>query len=73
MENRCVYILKWDRYYIGSTNNIERRIVEHKRKGYTAKRIGNRELVKIIDCGTRLDARQLEKKIKESYHPERYV
>ena len=73
MEVRCVYILKWDRYYIGSTNDIDRRILEHKRKWYTTKRIGVWQLIKTIDCETRLEARQLERKINESCHPERYI
>jgi len=73
MENRCVYILKWDRYYIWSTNNIERRIHEHKTKWYSAKRIWERVLEKVIECKDRQEARELENKIKKSCHPERYI
>ena len=73
MESRCVYILKWDRYYVGSTNDIDRRIGEHKKKWYTAKRIGVWQLIKTINCETKSEARQLERKIKESCHPERYI
>ena len=73
MEKRCVYILKWTRYYIGSTNNIERRIKEHMSKWYTAKRIGAWELIKEIWCENKEEARSLERKIKASCHPERYI
>ena len=73
MEKRCVYILKWDRYYVGSTNNIERRLKEHEKKWYSTKRIWEWKLIKQIPCKDRLEARRLENKIKKSCHPERYI
>jgi predicted GIY-YIG superfamily endonuclease len=36
-------------------------------------RIGDRKLVKVLPCQTKEEARQLEKKIKESGHVERFV
>jgi predicted GIY-YIG superfamily endonuclease len=67
-----VYILQWDRYYVWSTNNLERRLEEHK-TSYSAKRIGDWKLVKILPCENRIEARQLELNIKKSCHPERYI
>ena len=70
MEQRCVYILKWDKYYVGSTNDIRRRVQEHT-TSYSAKRIGDWELIKTIPCQSRIEARRLELKIKKWGHPER--
>ncbi|MDR0859574.1 MAG: GIY-YIG nuclease family protein [Candidatus Peribacteria bacterium] len=73
MEQRCVYILKGDRYYIGSTCDLGRRLSDHKRGNTkTTKRIGNRELITSICCATKEEARALESKIKCSAHPERW-
>ncbi len=70
---RVVYILKWDRHYVWSTNDIERRLKEHRKYGYSAKRIWDRKLVKTIECAGRLEARRLELKIKKWWHIERWI
>jgi predicted GIY-YIG superfamily endonuclease len=70
----CVYILKGDRYYVGSTTNLNRRFFEHKRgHTHTTKRIGNWELVKVIKTETIEEARLLERKIKKSGHVDRWI
>lgn len=72
VENRWVYILKGDRYYIGSTNNIERRLEEHMSwNTYTTKRIWIYTLVRRIPCISKEEARKLERKIKKWWHYER--
>ncbi|MCX6825135.1 MAG: GIY-YIG nuclease family protein [candidate division SR1 bacterium] len=71
--NWCVYILQGDRFYVGSTNDINRRLTEHKAKGYSTKRIGDWTLVKVIDCKTKEESRSLERKIKKSGHIERFI
>ena len=69
----CVYILKGDRFYIGSTTDLERRLQQH-RSGHTltTKRIGDWKLVRSIQTETLIEARTLERKIKKSGHPERW-
>lgn len=63
-----VYILKGSsgRYYVGSTDNIQRRLGQHKR-GHTSttKRIGSPiELVFLQEFSTLDQARATEKRIK---------
>jgi putative endonuclease len=64
-----VYILfseTTDRYYVGQTNNIEKRLVTHNNGGkkYTSKgRPWN--LIKTYPCNDRTEAMQLERKIKK--------
>lgn len=71
---RWVYILKGNRYYVGSTNDKDRRIQEHRDwKTYTTLRIGERELVKWISCKDEKEARSLERKIKKWWHYERWI
>ena len=72
MEKRCVYILKWERYYVWSTNDIERRIKEHREKWYSSKRIWEWKLISVIECKDREEARNLEKRIKRWWHYERW-
>lgn len=61
-----VYILQGNRYYIGSTTNLARRLEEHKR-GHTAttKRIGEWKLVWTKKYQTLNEARLIEQKIKK--------
>ncbi len=69
-----VYILKGKRFYVGSTDNLKQRIEQHK-KGlvYTIRRIGDWKLVKTIELETVAEAKELERKIKKSGHPERWL
>jgi len=70
MEKYYVYILKSDSiknpYYIGQTNNLEERVNRHKnnRNEYT-KNKGNWELVISVELATRLEAIQLEHRLKK--------
>ncbi len=63
-----VYILKsnYEKYYVGSTDNIERRIEQHK-KGYThsTKRLGKLELVFSQEFPDLKTARIVEYKLKK--------
>jgi predicted GIY-YIG superfamily endonuclease len=73
MEQRCVYILYGNKYYVWSTNDLERRLKEHKNNGYSAKRIGDWKLIKTIACNNRIEARRLELQIKKWGHMERRI
>ncbi len=70
-----LYILKSEseRYYIGSTENIERRLKQH-RKGYTrtSKVLKTYELVYTEEFDTINEARLREKKLK-SYKSKKYI
>ncbi len=69
-----VYILKWDRYYCWSTNNLKRRLLEHRRwKTITTKTFEIYDLVWYYVVNTYEEARELEKKIKRSGHIERWT
>ena len=60
-----VYILKGERYYVGYTGNLQRRLEEHKRgQTKTTREIGVWELVKVIPCANKTEAIILERKIK---------
>jgi predicted GIY-YIG superfamily endonuclease len=52
---------------------LERRLKEHSYNSYSARRIGDWRLIKTLPCQSRIEARQLELKIKKSCHPERYI
>jgi putative endonuclease len=69
-----VYILKWEKYYCGYTNDIKNRIIQHKNwETYTTKRIWDFELLGFFVCKTKTEATQLERKIKKSGHIERFL
>jgi predicted GIY-YIG superfamily endonuclease len=69
-----VYILKGSRYYVGSTNDLNRRLIEHKRgQTETTKRIGKWDLVEFLPCTTLDEARILERKIKRSKNVQRWL
>ena len=55
-----------DGYYVGQTNNLEKRLVTHNKGGkkYTSKGVPW-VLVKTYSCNLRSEAVQLEKKIKK--------
>ena len=65
-----VYILFSDslrRYYVGSTDNFERRIAQHNsgRGGmFTAKGLPWK-VIKLVECSSRVEAFNLERKIKK--------
>ena len=64
-----VYILfseTADRYYVGQTNNVEKRLVTHNSGGkkYTSK-ARPWILIKTFPCTDRIEAVQLERKIKK--------
>ncbi len=66
-KQSCVYILKGTRFYVGCTENLQRRLLCHQNGGcHTTKRIGDWELVKVIETKTITEARKLEKNIKNS-------
>ncbi len=66
--NGYVYILKSEkngRYYVGSTNNIERRLREHNNRTQKAtKYIAPLKLIHTEKYDSLLDARRRERKIK---------
>lgn len=67
-EKGCVYILKdrKNRFYVGSTNNLGRRMKQHK-YGHTATthRMEQLELVLVKEYETLEKARIIERKIKK--------
>ena len=67
-----VYILRgvW-RYYIGATDNLERRIAEHKRgSNHTTQRFGGQiELVAAKELPSMAEARKLERALKRKKNP----
>jgi len=71
-----LYILQnkeTDRYYIGSTNDLERRLKEHlKGKVYTTKILKTDKLVYFEEYATDHEARMREKKLK-SYKSKKYI
>jgi len=70
-----VYILRWTKYYVWCTNCLSRRLEEHKRgNDYFTKRIwDNVVLVGWFECKDKKDALALERKIKKSWHIERWL
>ncbi len=69
-----VYILKWKKYYCGSTNNLERRIQEHLRwKTITTRLLKINELIWYYEVWTEEEAIQLEIRIKQSGHIDRRI
>ncbi len=68
-EKVFVYILKMERnnFYTGITNNLVRRLREHKKgkRGYTS-RFDNKEYLLIYECDSRSQARKIEVLIKRT-------
>lgn len=74
MKKIGVYILKGTRYYVGSTNDLERRLDEHRSgKCHSTKRIGEWKLQKFFECETLEEARKLELRIKSSKNVTRWL
>jgi len=69
-----VYILrgKSGRHYIGSTDNLERRLIEHRRGSiHTTRRLGGEvELVARKQMATIGEARALEMELKRKKNPQ---
>ena len=65
-----VYLLKWNKYYVWSTNNIKRRLQEHARwTTHTInKQIGEYRLIWYFQFETEIEARNYEQYIKKSGH-----
>lgn len=62
-----LYILKnkQGKYYVGSTDNLERRLKQHRsNQSPTTKRLKAYDLVFYQEYSSLLDARKIEKKIK---------
>jgi predicted GIY-YIG superfamily endonuclease len=67
-----VYILRGTRrYYIGATENLERRLTEHKRgSNHTTRRFGGEiELVVAKELPSMVEARTLELTLKRKKNP----
>jgi predicted GIY-YIG superfamily endonuclease len=67
-----VYILRGARrYYIGATDNLERRTAEHKRgNNHTTHRFGGQiELVVAKEVPSMIEARKLEQILKRKKNP----
>ena len=67
------YILRGDsgRHYIGSTNNLERRLIDHRHgQTHSTKRMGdNLEVVAAVELATLDEARALEREMKRKKNP----
>ena len=62
-----VYILKGEKYYCGYTNDLQRRLQEHKRwKTITTKILKAKTLIGYFITETEEEALTLERKIKNS-------
>ena len=68
-----VYILRGDsgRHYIGSTNNLERRLHEPRHgQTHSTKRLGdNLEIMAAVELSTIDEARALEQEMKRKKNP----
>lgn len=65
-----VYVLQWeDIHYVWITNNLSRRLEEHKRsKKFIITKLGNFCLLWYFEKPSLILARELEKKIKKNGH-----
>jgi predicted GIY-YIG superfamily endonuclease len=74
MNMAWVYILRGGsgRYYFGSTDNLERRVAEHRRgSNHTTRRFGgNIELVASKELPSIAEARKLELALKRKKNPQ---
>jgi len=69
----CVYILRGARrYYIGATDNLERRLAEHRRgNNHTTRRFGEDiQVVAEREVGSMAEALQLERMLKRKKIPQ---
>jgi large subunit ribosomal protein L28 len=63
----------YKKYYVWSTNNLDRRLHEHRISWYSAKRIWDWKCIWYFVCKSKEEARTLERNIKKSCHPERCI
>lgn len=70
-----VYVLKWIKYYVWVTQDINRRLEEHRRgNSYFTRRIWKDiTLIGWFACKEKKEAFALEAKIKRSGHIERWI
>ena len=69
-----VYILKWDKYYIGYTWNLEHRMFQHFNwLCKTTEKLNVVKLVWYFQKDTKEDALKLEKMIKRDWHIEHRI
>jgi len=70
-----VYILKWPKkHYIGYTNNLERRLAEHKRwDTITTTLLWAKTLIWYFKKETKEEAQRLEKIIKRDGHIQHWI
>ena len=74
MDTYFVYILKWKKYYVWYTSDIEKRLFEHKKcTTKTTKELWEWSLAKVIECESKTDAIKLERKIKRWGHIKRWI
>jgi len=61
-----LYSKKIDKYYIGKTNNLKRRIKEHNNNEEKFTKTGTPwKLISYIDCTNNLEAVKIENKLKK--------
>jgi len=68
-----VYILRGtSRHYIGATDDLQRRITEHKRgSNHTTRRFGSQiEVVVAKELSSMVEARKLERAFKQKKNPQ---
>ena len=69
-----VYILHWTRYYVWVTEDLTRRLEQHKRwQTHTTKRIGEWRCVWYFVFSEKEEAYAFEREIKKSKNVKRYV
>ena len=69
-----VYILKWEKYYIWYTSNIEQRLLRHKLwLCITTKRLKIHKLIWYFEKDTKTEAMKLEKMIKKNWHIKHWI
>ena len=62
-----LYSIKFDRLYIGLTNNLKRRLMEHNLgKSKSTKPYLPYKLIHVVESSTRVEARKIEKELKSS-------
>ena len=70
-----IYILRWPKkHYVGCTQDIERRLPEHKRgQTTTTKLLSAKELIWYFEKENKTDAYKLERMIKRDGHIQKRI